>query len=74
MNNIVSKGRVVDFESAKKTYMSLNEFTSQKDSSIKLVDDYLNLLDWKVNENSNMSYSIQGLNNYLASEISKITG
>ncbi len=71
MNNIVSKGRVVDFESAKKTYMSLNEFTSQKDSSIKLVDDYLNLLDWKVNENSNMSYSIQGLNNYLASEISK---
>ena len=71
MNNIVSKGRVVDFESAKKTYMSLNEFNSQKDSSIKLVDDYLNLLDWKVNENSNMSYSIQGLNNYLASEISK---
>ena len=71
MNNIVSKGRVVDFESAKKTYMSLNEFTSQKDAGIKLVDDYLNLLDWKVNENSNMCYSIQGLNNYLASEISK---
>jgi len=71
MNNTLSKGRVVDFESAKKTYMSLNEFNSQKDSSIKLVDDYLNLLDWKVNENSNMSYSIQGLNNYLASEISK---
>ncbi len=71
MNNIVSKGRVVDFESAKKTYMSLSEFTAQKDAGIKLVDDYLNLLDWKVNENSNMSYSIQGLNNYLASEISK---
>ena len=71
MNNIVQKGRVVDFESAKKTYMSLNEFTSQKDAGIKLVDDYLNLLDWKVNENSNMCYSIQGLNNYLASEISK---
>ena len=68
---MVSTGRVVDFESAKKTYMSLNEFNSQKDASVKLVDDYLNLLDWKVNENSNMSYSIQGLNNYLASEISK---
>ncbi|MBQ8168152.1 ribonucleoside triphosphate reductase [bacterium] len=71
MNKMVSTGRVVDFESAKKTYMSLNEFNSQKDASVKLVDDYLNLLDWKVNENSNMSYSIQGLNNYLASEISK---
>ena len=36
-----------------------------------LVDDYLNKNDWQVKENSNMSYSLQGLNNYLASEISK---
>ena len=41
------------------------------DESILLVEKYLNKLDWKVNENSNMDYSIQGLNNYLASEISK---
>ena len=38
---------------------------------MNLVDAYLKQLDWKVNENSNMSYSIQGLNNYIASEISK---
>ena len=39
--------------------------------NIDMVDDYLKQLDWQVNENSNMSYSIQGLNNYIASEISK---
>ena len=39
--------------------------------NLKLVDDYLSKADWKVNENSNMSYSIQGLNNHIASEISK---
>lgn len=35
----------------------------------KLVDDYLQRLDWRVNENSNMNYSLQGLNFYLASSI-----
>ena len=34
-----------------------------------LVQKYLKKLDWKVHENSNMSYSLQGLNNYIASEI-----
>ena len=35
----------------------------------KLVDDYLRRADWRVNENSNMSYSLQGLNFYIASSI-----
>lgn len=39
--------------------------------NIDMVDEYLQQLDWQVNENSNMSYSIQGLNNYIASNISK---
>ena len=34
-----------------------------------LVDDYLDKSDWRVNENSNMSYSLQGLNNHIASAI-----
>lgn len=41
------------------------------DKNVKLVDDYLKKLDWQVNENSNMTYSIQGLNNYISSAISK---
>ncbi len=39
--------------------------------SVDLVDQYLGRADWQVNENSNMSFSLQGLNNYIASEISK---
>ncbi|RLI16126.1 ribonucleoside triphosphate reductase, partial [Candidatus Bathyarchaeota archaeon] len=38
-------------------------------SSADLVDQYLNLEDWRVRENSNMSYSLQGLNNYLSSTV-----
>ncbi len=37
--------------------------------SQKLVEDYLQRADWRVNENSNMNYSLQGLNFYLASSI-----
>ncbi|TDP84869.1 ribonucleoside-triphosphate reductase class III catalytic subunit [Halanaerobium saccharolyticum] len=37
--------------------------------AVNIMDDYLDRSDWKVNENSNMSYSLQGLNNYIASEV-----
>jgi len=36
---------------------------------MKLVDDYLERSDWRVNENANMNYSLQGLNFYVASSI-----
>ena len=71
MNNAILKdNKVVNLDSAKRAYMS-NPVQTEKDSNIALVDNYLKQLDWRVNENSNMSYSIQGLNNYIASEISK---
>jgi len=38
-------------------------------SSADLVDQYLEVEDWRVKENSNMSYSLQGLNNYLSSAV-----
>ncbi len=38
-------------------------------SSADLVDQYLEVEDWRVRENSNMSYSLQGLNNYLSSTV-----
>jgi len=37
-----------------------------------LVDKYLEQHDWRVNENSNMAYSLQGLNHYISSEVSKL--
>jgi anaerobic ribonucleoside-triphosphate reductase len=35
-----------------------------------LVEGYLQKLDWKINENSNMTYSLQGLNNQISSHVS----
>ncbi len=40
-------------------------------ADISLVDNYLNRIDWEVKENSNMSFSLQGLNNYISSHVSK---
>ena len=40
--------------------------------NVKLVEEYLGNIDWQVNENSNMSYSLQGLNNYISEEITKV--
>ena len=37
--------------------------------SVKLIDDYVTMEDWMVKENSNMGYSLQGLNNYLSTKI-----
>lgn len=36
-----------------------------------LVENYLKKLDWRVYENSNTTYSLQGLNFYVSSEITK---
>lgn len=65
-----------DYKKTAKSYMlyreqqaKLRDFT--KNANIGMIDDYLKQLDWEVNENSNMTYSIQGLNNYVSSHISK---
>lgn len=36
---------------------------------LELVEHYLDQSDWRVNENSNMSFSLQGLNNHIASAV-----
>jgi len=41
-------------------------------ADLDLIDSYLGKLDWRVKENSNMGYSLQGLNNFISSEVSKI--
>lgn len=70
MKNTILNDKVVALDNVKRAYMT-NSVVSDKEANLNLVDGYLRQLDWKVNENSNMSYSIQGLNNYIASEISK---
>ncbi len=65
-----------DYKKTAKSYViyrdqhtKLREFANN--ANVSMVDDYLKKLDWQVSENSNMSYSIQGLNNYVSSSISK---
>ncbi len=41
-------------------------------ADVDRIDNYLNRLDWEVKENSNMEYSLQGLNNHVSSKDSKV--
>jgi ribonucleoside-triphosphate reductase (formate) len=38
-------------------------------ASVDLVENYIGKMDWKIKENSNMCYSLQGLNNYISSDV-----
>ncbi len=49
----------------------IREAVAVVDESTELVDKYLQELDWQVQENANMTYSLQGLNQYGMSAISK---
>jgi len=52
----------------RKQHQDLRELAALLSSS-DLVEQYLDLVDWRVRENANMSYSLQGLNNYLSSTV-----
>jgi len=38
-------------------------------ANVDLVEHYIQKMDWKIKENSNMCYSLQGLNNYISSDV-----
>jgi ribonucleoside-triphosphate reductase (formate) len=38
-------------------------------ASVDLVENYLRKMDWKIRENSNMTYSLQGLNGHISSAV-----
>ena len=40
-------------------------------TALNLMHQYLSRADWKVRENSNMAFSLQGLNNYISTEVTK---
>ncbi len=68
---------ILDFEETAKSYIlyreehaRLREMEKALEMSSDLVDQYLRELDWRVKENANMSYSLQGLNNYISSIVS----
>jgi len=38
---------------------------------VSIIDRYVEQLDWEINENSNMTYSLQGLHNYISTEVNE---
>lgn len=72
--NVVFKPSTEEMEAARSRLDSKEDKGSDEDYGRNLITDsmirdYLNLDDWRVNENSNMSYSLQGLNNHIISGV-----
>ena len=68
---------VLDFEETAKSYIlyreqhrKMREAEESLNEAVSLVDKYIQEIDWKVKENANMAYSLQGLNNYISSIVS----
>ena len=53
----------------RKQHESLRQTKEFMRESIESIDSYLVREDWRVNENANMGYSLQGLNNHIAANI-----
>ena len=49
----------------------IREMDVISDESSEKIDSYLKELDWQISENANMTFSLQGLNQYVGSYISK---
>jgi ribonucleoside-triphosphate reductase (formate) len=68
---------ILDFEETAKAYIlyreqhrKIRESEEALKEAVDLVDKYIQEIDWQVKENANMSYSLQGLNNYISSIVS----
>ena len=62
------------FRKTAKAYILYREQRAQMRSlasraNLELMDGYLGCLDWRVRENSNMGFSLQGLNNFISSDV-----
>ncbi len=53
----------------RKQHESLRKTREFMKESVAAIDSYLAQEDWRVNENANMGYSLQGLNNHIAANI-----
>lgn len=68
---------ILDFEETAKSYIlyreqhrKVRETKEILKEAVDLVDDYINENSWLVKENSNMGFSLQGLNNFISSAVS----
>lgn len=67
--------KILEFDSSKvkgaiaRPEKAIGDFGQRARKNLDLVENYIQKLDWKVRENSNMSYSLQGLNNFVSSDV-----
>lgn len=50
-------------------HRKIRETQTLLNEGLQLIENYLDRSDWRVKENSNMSFSLQGLNNHIASAV-----
>lgn len=53
----------------RRQHEEMREFRNLLVNAEKMIDEYVQVEDWRVNENSNMNYSLQGLNNHVISAV-----
>lgn len=53
------------------THQEIRETRKSLVDAEKVVDEYVSEENWRVKENSNMGFSLQGLNNHIISEVTK---
>ncbi|HHV61234.1 MAG TPA: ribonucleoside triphosphate reductase [Firmicutes bacterium] len=53
----------------RKQHEDLREFRNLLVNAEKMIEEYVGGQDWQINENSNMNYSLQGLNNHVISAV-----
>jgi len=73
VEEVLIKNRLVSVSKAYILYRELHNKIRNINSLVdsdELVQGYIGKLDWRVRENSNMTYSLQGLNNHVASLVS----
>ncbi|MDD5651947.1 MAG: ribonucleoside triphosphate reductase, partial [Candidatus Moranbacteria bacterium] len=68
---------ILDFDATAKAYIlyrdqhrKVRETEEALKEAVDLVDDYIQEADWRIKENSNMGFSLQGLNNFISSAVS----
>lgn len=75
IQDVVEESLMTRYPSVAKAYILYREKRTKmrrinSEASVALINEYVGAADWRVKENSNMGFSLQGLNNYISSDIS----
>ncbi len=75
VENVLIKNNYADLAKAyiiyRRQHQELRESIAMSEQ-LDFIDSYVNEEDWMVNENANMGYSLQGLNNFITSKITSV--